>query len=410
MGRRRGRRRLVAVLLWTLGALGAGTADAGDGGYRGEWSTSGSLEVELRWFPDSPADAAQLDGVQPSVAVAPQVRWRSPSGRHRLEIGLFGRWDGRDDARTHADLRVAAYRYLGDGWELLAGLGKVFWGVAESRHLVDVVNQTDAVEEVDEEEKLGQPMVRLALDRRWGRLELFALPGFRERSFAGVAGRPRPPLPVDPGREIFASRAGDRRLDAAVRWSHFHGSWDLGAHLFRGTGREPAFALAPGGDRLLPVYRVILQAGVDVQYTRGAWLGKLEALVREGQGRTFPAAVAGLERTLYRVGGSTADLGLLFELLYDGRDAAAPPTVFDDDLFLGVRLAANDAADSELLTGAVVDRQDGSVFGVVEGSRRLASRWTLELEGRLFEPRGPGSDLAAVDRDSHLRLELAWRW
>ena len=46
-------------------------------------------------------------------------------------------------------------------------------------------------EELDQEEKLGQPMINLALIRDWGTVGLFVLPGFRERTFAGVHGRPR---------------------------------------------------------------------------------------------------------------------------------------------------------------------------------------------------------------------------
>ncbi|MDD7885073.1 hypothetical protein [Flavivirga sp. 57AJ16] len=36
--------------------------------------------------------------------------------------------------------------------------------MTESNHLVDIINQTDAVETFDGEEKLGQPMVQLS----WG--------------------------------------------------------------------------------------------------------------------------------------------------------------------------------------------------------------------------------------------------
>ena len=40
-------------------------------------------------------------------------------------------------------------------WSLSIGLGKVFWGVTEFNHLVDVINQTDLVEGIDGEAKLG---------------------------------------------------------------------------------------------------------------------------------------------------------------------------------------------------------------------------------------------------------------
>ena len=53
----------------------------------------------------------------------------------------------------------------------------MFWGVTESQHLVDVVNQTDLVENPDGEEKLGQLMVNLTVARSWGTLNLFVAPG-----------------------------------------------------------------------------------------------------------------------------------------------------------------------------------------------------------------------------------------
>lgn len=399
------------------------------------WSSSGVLALELRWFPQAPAFADQFEGTQASVVLEPGFDWRSAGGRHRIEISGFGRYDDRDDERSHVDLREGAYRFVGDRVELVAGVSRVFWGVTESRHLVDVINQVDFVEDVDEEDRLGQPMVRLALDREWGRLELFSLLGFRERTFPGPEGRLRPPLPVESGQALYESSAADGRVDWALRWSHFLGSWDLGLHLFRGTGREPIL-LAAGGpqsmdrgesptpsgvmaapapaaahdQRLVPLYQIVSQAGIDVQTTRGAWLWKLEALARRGQGATFGAAVAGLERTLYQIGGSAADLGLLVELLWDDRDATAPPTIYDNDTFLGLRLALNDAHSSELLAGAVVDNDDQSIFGVLEGGRRFGSHFTLELEARVFSSADPLGDLAALDRDSFLNLSAAWHW
>ncbi|MFQ5550530.1 MAG: hypothetical protein ACE5FJ_04770, partial [Gemmatimonadales bacterium] len=103
----------------------------------GEWSLSGSVGVELRYFPDEPLFDGQLKHTQPSVFLVPEFRWRSDDRRHQVKVTPFGRVDGRDDERTHVDLREAFYRRVGSQWELLVGLNQVFWGVTESRHLVD---------------------------------------------------------------------------------------------------------------------------------------------------------------------------------------------------------------------------------------------------------------------------------
>ncbi len=103
------------------------------------------------------------------------------------------------------------------------GFRKVFWGVTESEHLVDIVNQTDLVEDLDMEEKLGQPMVNLALIRDWGTIDLFVLPGFRERTFSGPQGRFRFNPPLDVGDSQFEKHGVERQMAYAMRWSKVHG-------------------------------------------------------------------------------------------------------------------------------------------------------------------------------------------
>lgn len=395
----------AAALLLAL--LGSGlTAGAEQAGGDETWRTSGMIAAEVRSFAQSPAHAAQTDGGQASWILNPEFDRQSRGGRHQFRIAPFLRLDNRDDERTHFDVREAYWRYVSHEWDLTAGFNRVFWGVTESRHLVDVINQTDLVEDIDGEEKLGQPMVQLATDRTWGRLEAFALLGFRERTFPGPDGRLRTPLPVDDDA-TYESRAGRSRIDTALRWSHYFGDWDVGAHWFHGTDREPRLIPDPVGERLIPFYAVIHQLGVDAQYTRNAWLWKVEAVAREGQGRTFGAAVVGFEHTLYQVGNSAADVGLLMEYLYDGRDENAPPTIHDDDLFVGSRLALNDPFDTQVLGGAIVDRNDGTVAALLEAERRIGRRIKLELEARWFMNVDRTNTVAVFDRDSHVMLRVS---
>ena len=83
----------------------------------------------------------------------------------------------RTPRRTHADLREAYFLLfgeIGDGeWELRVGIDQVFWGVTESQHLVDIINQIDLVEHPNGETKLGQPMVNITYSSDWGIVEFF---------------------------------------------------------------------------------------------------------------------------------------------------------------------------------------------------------------------------------------------
>ena len=92
---------------------------------------------------------------------------------------------------------------------------------------------------------------------------------------------------------------------------------------------------ARDGRSLLPVYDQIDQVGIDLQYTNDAWLWKLEAIARDGDSHSFAAAVGGFEYTLYQVSESSADVGLLLEYQYDGRDEFEPVTITDNDVFVG---------------------------------------------------------------------------
>ena len=110
------------------------------------------LSVQGRTFIEEAQFPEQVDD-QWSVAYQPEMVWDADS--QRFTFTPFFRHDFADDERTHHDIREALWMTWESDWELRAGIGKVFWGVTESLHLVDVINQTDFVESLDGEEKLG---------------------------------------------------------------------------------------------------------------------------------------------------------------------------------------------------------------------------------------------------------------
>ncbi len=267
------------------------------------------------------------------------------------------------------------------------------------------------MEDIDGEDKLGQPMVNLSLLRDWGRLGFFLLPGFRQRTFPADDARLRARLPIADDDATFDSGAGDLHTDLALRWSHVIGAWDIGLAHFRGTSREPRFftrTMSGGQTQLVPHYDQIRQTSLDAQLTLGAWLWKLEAMIRDGHGDRFAAIVGGFEYTYFGVLDTGIDLGLLVEYLYDGREPdVAPPTTLDDDVFVGARLALNDAQDTSALVGAIVDRHSDAAIVFVEAERRVGDSWRIELESRLFIDIPDDDPLASIRNDSFITLRLS---
>lgn len=384
---------LFAVLL----SLGAGQAGA-------QVSLSGSVAGELRYFPQSPAFAGQSDDrFLFSMSLDARITYDFDSGTDRIVVSPFLRFGGDGDGRDHFDLREAYWLHQGDGWSLTAGVDKVFWGVTESRHLVDIVNQDDALEDIDGEDKLGQPMIGLSVYGDYGTISFYALPWFRERELIGLGPRLGGPLPIGPAS--YESSRGRSNVDLAVRWSHSVGNFDVGLSYFDGTSREPR--LIPTGPALVPRYDQISQAGLDLQLTAGDWLWKLEAIRRSGHGPGFWATTAGFEWTIPGIAGTGADLGLIAEYNYDGRaPVLAPATIYDDDLFLGARFGLNDISDTSLLAGALIDRgTDAQVF-LVEGQRRLGDNWLLSLEGRFFDGAVAPDPVWAIQNDGFFSISL----
>jgi len=375
-----------------------------------QMDVAGSLSVEPRLFLDAPAFPGQTEkGLSSSLVAAPEFRYEWNDANDRLTIVPFLRLDADDDERTHFDLREANWQHVAGPWTVRLGLGQVFWGVTESRHLVDIVNQTDQVEDIDEEDKLGQPMINIERFTRYGTFSALLLPGFRERTYPADDARLRGPLPIATELAVYESGRADRHTDLALRWEQSAGDWDLGVSGFYGTGREPRLVPAvpaAGNEVLVPHYDLIGQLGLDLQYTRGAWLWKLEAIRRSGQASTFGAYTAGFEYTVYSIRRTNADLGLLVERLYDGRDATAPATALADDVFFGARLALNDVSDTMLLLGAIIDRDNHGVVSFIEGQRRLWQRWRFEIELRLLDD-AEDEALRGLRRDSFVTVRLA---
>jgi len=371
----------------------------------GEWS--GNVSLEARYFPAGPLDPRQ-HGNNLSLAFEPEYYTDWDDGRQSLTFKPFVRRDQHDPARSHADLRELMWIRAAQSWELRAGVGKVFWGVTEVLHLVDIVNQTDLVENIDAEDKLGQPMLNLALIGEAGTLDLFVLPRFRESTFPGVAGRLRTRPRVEPDLAVYQSPDQEHHVDYAARWSQTLGEWDLGLGYFAGTSREPR--LLPGTTRsgevvLVPHYDLIHQVSLDLQATLEAWLWKLEALYRSGSGPAYYALTGGFEYTFYGVFDSPADLGVLAEFMYDERGSQAP-TLFQNDLFLGARLTLNDEPGSELLGGILLDRHNGSYAFNLEASRRFGDNWKLSREARSYQDAPPTDPAYALRRDDYAQLEL----
>ena len=366
-----------------------------------------SLEVEgeYSYYFESGQFPGQKDHF-PSIAVRPEylVEWRE--GDESLNFLGFARLD-RDEFRTKWDIRELYYQRVLGNWELNLGIKKIFWGVTESTHLVDIINQTDVVESFDGEEKLGQPMAQAVYrSPKLGTFSIFYLPYHRRLTLPGEKGRLRFPVIIERDDPFYESGAEEWRQDFSLRWNHYFGIADIGLSYFNGNGREPLFIFGPDGPTDV-FYPVIQQAGLDLQLTHGAFLWKLEAIYRHAEAQDFSALAAGLEYTFGNIDGNGLDIGVLGDYLYDSRDEIAL-SAQENDVFFGSRIAFNDTQDTSILIGGIADLKKSSKVFSIEASRRFGNSWRAELETRIFTAIDPREFiLSNFSQDSFLKLTIS---
>ena len=374
----------LGVRVWLLlFVMGSANANAGD------WDFE--LGAEYRYMPQDLVYGGEKNALSASVQAEYSHEWND--GSDIMEFKGFYRWSDADSERTHGDIQDLAWLHIADTWELRSGVRTVFWGQTEFQHLVDIINQKDTAERTDGEAKLGQPMINLSLVQDWGILDVFALVGFRERTFPGEDGWPRGPFLFSNDDAQYESGAEEKRLDFAARWWQSFDALEVALSYFSGTSRDPEFRSINDDGELVRYYPVIDQLGLEMLYIYDFWIFKLEALSRSGMvnGR-YLATVFGFEYTFEGVFDSVSDLGLVVEYNYDERGREAPDSYFlENDLAVGVRWSLNDEADTELLAGVIYDHRTHERVTTIEASRRLTDVWKINLDAIFFSSQSPPS-------------------
>ena len=419
------------------------------------WELSGRVSLESRYFPRTGIDPSHQSSNTNGFVLEPKLYVEDVEGRSVTVLPFF-RYDSADPVRTHWDLReayVLLFGELGENeWEVRLGADRVFWGVTESQHLVDIVNQIDFLEHPNGKVKLGQPMVHVTWTADWGVLEFFGLPYHRPRIFPGQGGRLRFAGLLDNERVEYQSGAEEWHPDFAARYSHSFGPLDIGVSVFDGTSREATLVCVPPAcnpreisdlsNVLIPYYAQIRQFGLDAQLTLGAWLFKLEAMHRSGERNAlglqqesnatelrgigfedilglyreeeYVAAVVGGEYTFYSVLGSTADIGLLAEWNYDERGRQAlprrQPLTLDNDFFFGASFSLNDVESTMIKAGFLMDASRETRTLGVEFDRRIFDQWSLHVESSTILSMDPLELQWVGRRDSFFEFHMEYNF
>lgn len=401
----------MLLVLLVAAAVGAAlpAAAAGSGGAQ----FGGYIEGEVQTFPRSPLFSRQSDQrAQPSLAVKLDYDQQLDT-RNALHATVFGRYDQVDRRRSKLDAREAHWTYYGPDVELRLGFLREFWGRLEQENIVDIINQRDVVEDFKLDAKMGQPGTRLSIPFGFGRLDTYLLTYFRERPFPGSKGRYQFALPTT-DRVEFESSAQQWHPDAAGRLQFFLGDAELAVSHFYGTAREPRFIPRLDGNfiprKLEPRYDLIHQTGVEAQLVKLGAVWKAEAFHRWGYRDDFFALGLGVEYEIVGVFGTRASLTPYVEYYYDDRKKTEPLVPFENDVFVGARIAFNDFSDTMLYTQYTIDYDEGGLLLTLKGERRIFDDWKVIATFDMIANAKDDPALSTFRHDDRVMLQLQWNF
>ncbi|MGE0172370.1 MAG: hypothetical protein AB7T49_06280 [Oligoflexales bacterium] len=385
----------------------SGEEEEYDSGSRYEWVFKSG--VEGRFFHESPTNPGEPTSDY-SAFVQPRLSHFADNDRRVISAEFFYRKDTVDPSRTHFDVRELSYVNSYEHFDVRLGISKVFWGVAESVNLVDIVNQTDLVEDPDGDEKLGQAMANLTWVTDYGSLSLFALPFFRERNLPSYKSRFGNFPGIDFTNAANQGANEGRTVDLAARYSVNYDLLDLGLTYFNGTDREPMLfpEFSPEGQVIgaSVIYPLLQQIGMDAQLSFESIALKAETVFKQYGHMDYLAAVGGIEKPFANIFDWGWDITLFAEYLYDDRQEDKT-VLFQNDTFVGLQFNFYDTQNTKFVLGGIVDNEDtGSYLGKVELSRRIGEKYEAVLETQIYHSDEETSPLFALTNDSFTRLGL----
>ena len=421
----------AGLLAWCVPALLAALAMTGSLPCRAaEWDHGGELGLESRLFRDD-RDPRSAD--RPLAALG-RLELRRRHGRFEQRLRVSGRFDAEDSARQTLVAEEAWVQASGPRMRFRLGVDLVSWSALEAFHPADVINARNLEGDLEDLEKIGEPMaaIQVRLDEATSLTVLLMpvytatrLPSARSR----LGGGPVAALGLR-GRRRLVDRDGEL-VDGDL-------GPQLGVHLRRVVGpADLSLAVVEHMDRLQPVVRVDARDGRPVlvyqtvrealgtyQRALGSAVIKLEGSYRwfaapdlavedrlgSLDGRDHGTVAAGWEHALRTGGTWSSTLLLEGQAILGGRRALGAFDAFQRDAFLGWRWAANDVAGRELLAGAIVDLERPSEHLLTARyEQRLGESWTIEVALRLFaataEP-AAGAGLQPLRDADHLRLVI----
>ena len=421
--------RAAAAALAALPILAA-TVARGDEA-ESTWTNRGELGLEARAFPED-ADPVTIDR---GLGMFGRLEVDHRHGRFGEKGRGFGRLDAFDRERTTLVAEELWAQVQGERFRLRLGMDVVNWTALEAFHPVDVVNARNLDSDLENLEKIGEPMAALQVQpfENTSVTAMF-MPVYMKTLFPS----PRSRLNFGPpGTDLRNARRlldrngaltdSDFGPQGAVQVRQVVRSADLTLHFLEHMDRlEPIVLVDPMTGNIGLLFQTVRQVGGSYQQVFGPLVAKLEGAYRWFAppnastvaqigllpNLTHGIVAGGLEYGHAHANGSQSTFLLEGETVLGLTEAERRAlTPFQRDVFVGIRFARNDEAGREAVLATIVDLDHWGEYLVTAAYRqRIGETWTINLGLRIYQapavPPLQATGLALLRNGDHVRFSL----
>ena len=351
------------------------------------------------------------------------------AGGFRQELRVLGRAAAVDESRSDLILEEFWAGWRGDWLDVLVGARLINWSATEAFHPADIINSRNLDSDIENAEKIGEPMASVRARLWQGGLTAFFMPLRLAPRLPGPRSRLNFSQGQPLGKTLWSNR--DEGIDDgpwtsqwAARFDQTFAGLDLALHYVDHQDRhQPAIILEPNSGRIHPVYRRVKRYGGTAAQVLGEWILKAEVDHRRfdaldmgpqyqvlNPGAADHTAVAfGLEWGWGYSSGSEGTVLLEGQWMIADASADELETLgpFQRDILLGYRHALNDVEGTELLVGVIIDTQrPDECIANVTFTRRINDQWSLDSGLRIMNAPESKSLLHAQHEAHSVQLSL----
>ena len=356
----------------------------------------GELSSELRTFKPDRSNLTEDYG----FAVSSRLELGKKHGPWQEQFRAFVRLDALDHNRTIAQLEEGFVGLKLGPVRIRVGAQLVTWTATEALHPADIINSRNFDSDIEDLEKIGEPMVEV-------RIRLFK--GYLSALYMPVRVPPHQPTAtsrlslappgVELGDALWVGRNGEITDHAfenqgALHLSQSLGPVDVAIHLVQHNDRlEPTAGFDAMTGEVRPVYQMVTQVGGTYSQVVGSWVLKAEGVYRKfvapDPGNPY-GVTPQLDHGSVALGAEyawTTDSGHAATVFAEGEamlgvneKQRATISPFQRDLLFGYRHQLNDVKGRQVTAafGVDLDRPD-EYLGLLKYEQRVSDEWTVEL-------------------------------